>query len=558
MRKKKKQPWYVIGHKNPDADAICAAIGHAEFLRQRGHKQAIAARCGAVPPRVEWILKKAGLPAPHLLDDVRPTAGSISRRNVALVREDDTFLCAYRIMVEHGVRSIPVVGEDNEVMGLLRFLDLLQLLLPPATDGMDVKLLRASLANIASAIDGNASLGAEPSQDEEDLIMMVGASAQRTVKRRLQIAKEEGSVGRYLVICGDRPAVHRYAVQYGARAILVTGDYEIDPALAANAREKGVVILCCSHDTATSVKLALCARKVRNVLHDDFLVFSSNEVVSRFAKRVAGLSQDLFPVLEAGSRKLMGVFSKSDLVDPPRVRLSLVDHNEFSQAVKGVEEARVMEILDHHRLAGDLVTRQPIRFINEPVGSSSTIVGSRFAQRGLKPSPATALCLCAGLISDTLNLTGPTTTDLDREVLGWLSEIAGVDPTSFAEDFFNSWSLLLHADDTTIINSDRKEFLEEGVTVTLSQVEETSFKGLDARKSDLIAQLEKTRAAGDHLIGVLMITDIRRHNSILLAIGDQKVLAKLPFERLSDHEWSAEGVVSRKKQLFPAVCQALR
>ena len=551
-------PWYVIGHKNPDADAICSAIGHAAYLKATGHEEVTAVRCGELPPRVQVILKKAGLEPPPLVDDVRPTAGSISRKNVAALREDDPFLMAYKLMVGHEVRSVPVLNHGGEVKGLLRFLDLLQLLLPPATDGVNVKLLHASLQNIAATIDADSSLGAVPPSDEEDLIMMVGASSQATVKRRLQAAQDDGNVQDYMVICGDRPAVHQYAVDFKVRALLVTGDYKIDPDLAAQAKEQGMVILCCPHDTATSVKLALCARKVRNILTDDFEVFSSNEIVSRFARKVAALNQELFPVVEAGSQRMMGVFSKSDLVDPPRVRLSLVDHNEFSQAVKGVDEAQVIEILDHHRLSGDLVTRDPVRFINEPVGSSSTIVAWRFRERALRPDPAVALCLCAGLISDTLNLTGPTTTPTDRDILQWLSQIAEVDPDEFAEEFFASGSLLLHADSRAIVGTDRKEFLEEGVTVSLSQVEEVSFKGLGPRKDDLVNELERVRELGDHAIAVLMVTDIRLHNSILLGVGDERILAKLPFERVSPTEWGAAGVVSRKKQLFPAICQALR
>jgi len=306
------------------------------------------------------------------------------------------------------------------------------------------------------------------------------------------------------------------------------------------------------------VKLSLCARKVRNILTDDFEVFASNEVVSRFSRKVAALAQELFPVVEAGTSRMMGVFSKSDLVDPPRVRLSLVDHNEFSQAVKGVDEAQVMEILDHHRLSGDLVTRDPVRFLNEPVGSSSTIVAWRFRERGLEPDPAVAICLCAGMISDTLNLTGPTTTDIDRDILRWLTGIAGVDPDDFAEEFFAAGSLLLHADAGAIVGTDRKEFLEEGVTVSLSQVEEVSFKGLNDRKEDLIAELERIRKLGDHAIAILMVTDIRLHNSVLLGVGDEAILKKLPFERMGENEWAASGVVSRKKELFPAVCQAVR
>ena len=551
-------PWYVLGHQNPDADAICSAIGHAAYLNDLGESEAKAARCGEVPPRVKIVLERAGLPAPPLVDDVRPTAGSICRKSVVAVRLDDTFLMAYRLMVDHGVRAVPVLNNGGEVCGLLHFLDLLQLLLPPATDGRNVKLLHASLENIGATLGASVTFGATPPSEEEDLIMMVGASSQKTVGQRLQAAKDEGLVSKYLVICGDRPHVHQQAVDFGVRALLVTGGYSIEPKLAAIAKEAGMVIICSPHDTATTVKLALCARKVRNIISDDFMALPSNQVVSRFSRKVAASSQDLFPVVEAGTKRLMGVFSKSDLVDPPRTRLSLVDHNEFSQAVKGVEEARVVEILDHHRLSGDLVTRDPVRFINEPVGSSSTIVARRFREKGLAPDAAVALCLCAGLVSDTLNLTSPTTTEVDNEMLLWLSGIAGVDADQFAEEFFASGSLLLHADALAIVGTDRKEFNEDGIFLSLSQVEETSLKGLTERKEELVEELQRLQHDKGYGICALLVTDIRRHNSVLLAVGDETVLCKLPFDRTATHEFSAPSVVSRKKQLFPAVCEAIR
>ena len=551
-------PWYVIGHRNPDADAICAAMGHAAYLRAMGDEGVEAARCGEVPPRVKIVLEKAGLEAPKLINDVRPTAGSISRKNVVSVRQDDTFLMAYRMMVDHSVRSVPVVNNGGEVCGLLHFLDLLQLLLPPATDGRNVKLLHASLENISATLGAGCECGASPSSDEEDLIMMVGASSQNTVEKRLKAAKEEGNVGQYLVICGDRPFVHQQAYDYGARALLVTGGYRPDAELAQKAKEAGMIILCSPHDTATTVKLALCARKVRNILSDDFISLPANEVAERFAKKITDSSQDLFPVVEPGTKRLSGVFSKSDLVNPPRVRLSLVDHNEFSQAVMGVEDAQIIEIIDHHRLSGDLISRDPVRFINEPVGSSSTIVARRFREKGLEPDAATALLLCAGLVSDTLNLTSPTTTVIDRDLLAWLAGLAGVNPDQFAEDFFASGSLLINADAKAIVGTDRKEFSEDGVILSLAQVEETSLKGLSERKEELIAELSRLRDQHGYGLCALLVTDITRHHSVLLAVGQEAILIKLPFDRTGDNEFAAPAIVSRKKQLFPAVCEALR
>lgn len=551
------QPWFVIGHKNPDTDAICAAIGHAAFLQATGLKAVKAARCGRLTERTRLVLKRAGLPEPTFLDDVRPTALSICRRDVVEVSSDDTFMMAYRKMLDRKVRAVPVLSPGGDVCGILRFLDLLQLLLPPDGEVHEANTTRASLFNIAATLGANVEHGVAPSREEQDQMIMVGASSQVTVEARLRRAQEEGTVGDYVVVCGDRPAVHEFALQYGARALIITSGNNPDPALAKRAREQGLAILCSRHDTAMSVKLVMCSRKVSHVLHDRYRVVASDVPVADFAPKVVSLSQELFPVVDPGSRKLVGVISKSDLISPPRTRLSLVDHNEYSQAVKGVEEAEVVEVIDHHRLSGDFVTKEPVRFINEPVGSSSTIIARRFREHSLTPDSQVALCLAAGIISDTLNLTSPTTTEVDKYFLSWLAELAGVEVSAFAAEFFAAGSLLVHATVEDIIGSDRKEFTEGGRRVSLSQIEELTLEAFTSRREELEEELVSVHKSGNFDLVGLLVTDIQKHESLFLGVGDGELLDALDFRRLEHSLFHAPGVVSRKKQLFPAVCRAI-
>lgn len=551
------QPWFVIGHRNPDTDAICAAIGHAAFLRTTGHPEVEAARCGELMERTRFVLERAGIGQPELLTNVRPTAGSICRREAVVVGEQDTFMEAYRLMLERGVRAVPVVNGDGEVTGILRYLDLLQLLLPTASDGLASRTIHASLENIAKTLDAEMPSTSPNDGIEEDQILMVGASRQDSVGRRLQRATGEGLVSQYVVICGDRPGVHHHALHYGARALIVTGGYGVEPELVEAAQAKGMTIIRSPHDTAMTVKLALCARRLSHVLEDGFKLIEESQAVSRLTQQLVVLNQDLFPVVKDGTRKLVGVFSKSDLIDPPRTRLSLVDHNEFSQAVVGVEEAEVVEIIDHHRLAGDLVSHEPVRFLNEPVGSTSTIIAKRFRETGLVPDPGVALCLAAGLISDTLNLTSPTTTDVDRGLLGWLADAAGVDADEFAKDFFEEGSLLLHGTPEAIIGSDRKEFAEQEKAVSLSQIEELSLVAFQERREELEEGLRELCERGGFSLAGLLVTDVRSHDSVFLAVGEESLLEAFDFVRLDAALFDAPGVVSRKKQLFPAVCRAI-
>ena len=553
-------PFYVIGHKNPDTDAICSAIGYAALLCAVGEEpNAIAARCGEISQRTKWVLERAGLEAPVLLTDVRVSSGMICHRKIIKVSVADTFLTAYRRMLAAEIRCVPVEDDEGNLCGILRYFDLLKLLLPADTEGLSVRTVHVSLAKLADTIHAE-SLGAvlPPSEFEEDLILLVGASSQTTVEKRLKQAVVDGNVGKFLVICGDRPIVQRYAIDHGARALLVTGDNTVSPEILAYAERKGVVVLRCHQDTASASTLIRCSRTVKHVMETKFLTVGAAEPISRLRKRLSAMDQDLFPVVEHTGGKMIGVLAKSDLVDPPRIRLALVDHNEYAQAVNGIEEAEITEVIDHHRLAGDLVSREPIRYLNEPVGSTCTLVGRKFFHRGLVPSPSVAMCLCAGIVSDTLCLTSPTTTLLDREMLTWLSGVAGVDPKKFTDEFFGVGSLIANGSPEEILNADRKEFTEQGLSVSISQVEERDLHGFAARREELEIALKDLYDHQKYDLAVLAVTDVALHHSMILAIGQELAISKLPFERIDDTLFHAPGVVSRKRQIFPAVCEAIQ
>jgi manganese-dependent inorganic pyrophosphatase len=553
-------PFYVIGHKNPDTDAICSAIGYAALLRAVGEEpQAIAARCGEISQRTKWVLERAQLDAPVLLTDVRVHASMICHRKVIKVSVSDTFLTAYRRMLAAEIRCVPVEDEHGNLVGILRYFDLLKLLLPADTEGVSVRTVHVSLGKLADTLQAE-SLGAKLTtpEFEEDLILLVGASSQTTIDRRLKRAIQDGNVGKFLVICGDRPIVQRYAIDHGARALLVTGDNPVSEEIVAYATRRGVVVLRCHQDTASASTLIRCSRTVRHVMEQAFLTVGGAEPISRLRKQLVATDQDLFPVLEHTGGKMIGVLAKSDLVDPQRIRLALVDHNEYAQAVNGVEEAEVTEVIDHHRLAGDLVSREPIRYLNEPVGSTCTLVGRKFFHRGLMPAPSVALCLCAGIVSDTLCLTSPTTAIIDREMLTWLSGIAGVDPKQFTDEFFGVGSLIANGTPDEILNADRKEFTEQGLSVSISQVEERDLHGFAARREELENALRVLYEKNSYDLAVLAVTDVALHHSMILAVGQENAVSKLPFERIDESLFHAPGVVSRKRQIFPAVCEAIQ
>lgn len=547
---------YVVGHQKPDTDAICAAIGHSEFLQQTGKPHAQAARCGAFPERVQWVLDQAKMEAPVLLEDIRVKAGDICQKNVLCVKPTDTFLCAYDIMEQSGERSLPVIDGLGNLVGIVRFLDLLQLLMPPRAEGIAVRSILASISRVAETLNATVS-GAPVDDSEETLLMLVGASSEATIEQKLKAEKENGRASQYIVFCGDRPNTQRHAIEIGARALIITGGFNlVDPELEALAKKNGTTIIRCETDTATATKLARCARLIKSVIGEQFNVVKDCDAVSSIAKRIDGLAQDILPVVNDNGC-LVGVLKKSQLINPMKHQLALVDHNEFAQSVCGVEEAEIVEVIDHHRLAGDLVTREAVRFLNEPVGSSSTLIAREFRYRGLRPSKGAATCLAAGLISDTLHLTSPTTTDLDKDILGWLSEIAEIDAAEFTAGFFAVGSLLATGSVDSILNTDRKEFDQEGTKLTIAQIEELGLSAFDQRREELEAGLNELLLSGGYSIALLVVTDISTHNSMIIAAGNMDIINELPWEQKDDTLFFGKGIVSRKKQVFPGLSDAI-
>ena len=543
-------PTFVIGHRNPDTDAICSAIGYAAFLRATRDPEAQAACCGELTVRTAWVLQTAGLPTPRLIMDVRPTAATICRKDVFTASVDDTFLSVYRKMLEHKVRALPVVDADHKLLGIPTIQELAQLFLPP-DDAHPLNAanreVRTSLKNIAAALGGSLQGATYNTDVFQELLLVVAASSLETTKKRAQ----QFSPGQLVIVTGDRPDIHELALEMRVRCLVITGGFLPSAEFQAKASANHVALIASPHDTASTSQLIRFSRPIGEALTTEFLSFSTRTPLAELKHEVQNSLQSLFPVVDEETGQLAGVFSKSDLVDVPRMKLVLVDHNEFAQAVTGADEAEIIEVIDHHRLSGNLRTKEPIRFINEPVGSTSTIVALMFRMRGMAPDKATAICLSAGLVSDTLHLTSPTTTNTDREILQWLSEISGMDMTDFVRDFFAAGSMLKDCVAANAVESDRKEFVENGWRLSISQIEELGLGEFWKREEDLHRALEVVCEGKGLDFACLMVTDITDHNSVLLVAGNQRVADAIEYPRLHRHLFEMRGVVSRKKQLFP-------
>jgi manganese-dependent inorganic pyrophosphatase len=298
------------------------------------------------------------------------------------------------------------------------------------------------------------------------------------------------------------------------------------------------------------------AKGIAPAIDRSFLKYRENMLARSVRKEVHASSQELFPVLlESG--KLLGVFSKDDLASPEQVRLVLVDHNELAQAVCGAEEAEILEVLDHHRVGGGLISREPIRFQNDTVGSTCTMVTRCYRREGLVPPAGIGEALAAGIISDTLNLSSPTTTPVDRDMLQWLGGACGFDPAAYAEAFFAVGSVLQLCTPREALRMDCKDYTEGPWRMAVAQIEEMGFQRFQQHQEALAAALDDLLREQQLDFACLLVTDIALNDSLLLVAGNPRVIDTIEYPRLGSHLFQLDAVVSRKKQLLPHLARHL-
>ena len=541
----------VFGHRNPDTDAICSAIAYADLLQRTTRPMAIAACCGTPNQRTEFALRKANLPPPRIIMDVRPEVGDVCQRDVVTASPGDVFFEVYVKMKERELRAIPVIDRGRRVVGQLSLLDLMSLVFEHDRDNLKARTVSTSLRRVCEVLEGEFEHEVEIDQRDELITMVGGMSAEGFTRRLRQYPAE-----RLLVVSGDRPTIHMPALKHGVRGIIVTGGYEMAPHLQELARAKNVTIIRSPFDTATTTIRIRSSQFIDSAIDRKFETLPVHQSIEEARTLIERSNEPIISVIDDDGR-LVGVLSKSDLINPPRMRLILVDHNELTQAVQGADQAEILEVLDHHRLGGGLKSSQPIRFINEPVGSTCTLVARQFRAAGIVPTSGIALAMASGIISDTLHLRSPTTTDVDREVLAWLEPITGIDLQAYGREFFEVGSALRTCKPEQVISEDCKEFTERGVRFSISQIEEIGFELFWNRKEELRAALE-AQADQRHLdFAALMVTDIVSNGSLLLLSHDSHVFEEINYPKLDRNLYELASVVSRKKQLLPLFAQLI-
>jgi manganese-dependent inorganic pyrophosphatase len=538
---------YVIGHRNPDADAICSAIAYAEFKRATGHAGYVAARCGNSNDRIEAILGRFGASLPEFVGDVTPRVEDIMNPGPLSVRPESTCAEALELLDRHDIRALPVVDADHRLVSHVSIFDLGDAFIPKPRQAKSMRRIRSSVAAIVRTLGGEPLTLSDPER-VEDLFVRVAAMGLESFG--VAAAAEGIAPGASVIVVGDRRDVQARAIEMGVRLIVITGGHGMDADLVAAARAKGVSVTRSTSDSATTAWAVRAAHLLSALPRREAPRFQPQEKLALVRRRIVQSNALLNCVTDEEGR-LVGVFTKSDILRPVATRLVLVDHNELSQAVDGAAEVEITEVIDHHRL-GNPPTHHPILFINRPLGSTCSIVADLFRSAGLRPSPQAAGLMMSGLISDTLHLQSPTATPLDAELLAWLAPIAGCEPRELADLIFSAGSILSSATPDAAVRTDCKLYEENGARFSVSQVEELGFTAFWKSADALLAALERHRAEHALLFSCLLVTDIDTQGSLLLVRGDADVTRAItyPLKRAPDI-FDLPGIVSRKKQLLP-------
>ena len=543
-RSRMSAPTYIVGHKNPDADAICSAIAYASFKEAIGQSGYTPVRCGNSNARIDAILSRFNVPLPAFVGDVTPRVQDIMRRNPFVISDTGTCAEALEILDTHDIRAIPVVNSTGHLKGQVSIFDLGEYFIPKMKSAKIMRRVYASVADIVRSLKGRILCASEPERIEELFVRVAAMDVHSfgTTRTALDIPAE-----RSVIVVGDRVDIQRRAIEMAVRLIVVTGDLPVSPEIVAFAQAAGVCIASSPLDSASSAWIIRAASPVAQVSSKAQSIFSPSEKLSSVKRKLAASPALLNCVVDEDGR-LLGVFTKSDLLKPVKTRLVLVDHNELSQAVDGAAEVNIAEVIDHHRL-GNPPTHSPILFVNRPIGSTCSIIADMYRMYGLTPPPSIAGLMMSGLISDTLLLQSPTATPVDAELLEWLSGIAGIAPKALAELIFSAGSVLSSGSPLAAVKSDCKHYDESGRSFSVSGVEEIAGSVFWEKADALLAALETYRAEHDLYFSCLLVTDIDTQNSVLLVKGHPDFLASVTYPLKREEIFDMPGIVSRKKQL---------
>jgi manganese-dependent inorganic pyrophosphatase len=534
---------YVTGHRNPDLDSIGSAIGYAELRNALDPESSyVPARLGDVNAQTAWALERSGASEPEFLPHVKLRVRDVMGSCETTAAPSDPVRGAGRAMAEQGLDVVPVIADDGTLAGVLTEGVLARLYVRDSQGPSDFGERAVSLDSIRELLGGEILVPADHQVTGRLYVVSMDADAMAEIVGEGDIA-----------VVGNLPELQRRAVELGVDLLVLSnGTRPADDVLEA-ARERGTSVVVSPLDSYVSARMVSLAVPCERIMDPEPLVVSPEDVLEDVVRDILDVDYRAAVVVDGG--RPVGVVSRSHLVDPAPRRVILVDHAEEGQSVPGVERAEIVEILDHHHI-GSIETRSPVLATFDPVGSTATLVVERFRAAGREPSRPAALMLLAAVLSDTVVLTSPTTTDRDRAVAEWLGSLVEADPEAFGMAMFQESADVSSAPAAELVARDSKGYeLDSGGTALVAQVEVVGDELL-ARRDELVEALEAAREHGGHAVAALMVTDIVRKGTTLLVAGDRGPVARAFGASSADGAIDLPGVMSRKKQVVPKLLAA--
>ncbi|MCF2667557.1 MULTISPECIES: putative manganese-dependent inorganic diphosphatase [Lachnospiraceae] len=545
---KKAGKVYVVGHKNPDTDSICSAIAYAHLKKQLTGNEYVARRAGQINEETHYVLKKFKVDPPDLLSNVKLQVKDMDIHKMEGVEPNVSIKDTWAKMKEQNVKTLPIL-KDEELVGVISTGDI-------ATSYMEVydnRILssaKTQYRNIVKTLDGTLITGNEHGYFTKGKVTIAASNPDLMEEF---IEKDD------LVILGNRYESQSCAMDIDASCLVVCQGAEVSEELIQRAEEQSIVIISTPHDTFTAARLINQSIPVKHFMTKTPLVtFQMNDYVEDIKEVMTKKKFRDFPILDRHGR-FKGLISRRRFMDVSKKKVILVDHNEKSQAVDGIEEAEIVEIIDHHRL-GSIETMGPVFFRNQPVGCTATIVCQMYEESGVKITPTIAGLLCAAIISDTLLFRSPTCTKIDEKAAKKLSKIAGIDMEQMAGEMFKAGSNLQGKTADEICFQDFKQFTVNDTVFGVGQINSMNKEELAEIREIIEPHLPKVLEEQNLQMIYFMLTDILDESTELICCGNnakEYIIDAFDLKEGTD-KIILKGVVSRKKQLIPTLVGALQ
>ncbi len=542
-----KKNVHVIGHTTPDTDSVCSAIGYA-FFKNLTDKRFLftPARAGHINEETKFVLERFGVPVPVEVDSLSPTVDDLELHKPLAVNSRDSVHALAEFVQSHGVRTVPVVDDSDRVAGILGLRDIAQFHM---TSGgmMDLSETPIELDIFLKTLDGRMVANSGKRESLSGRVMI--ASMQKGTLLNLM---REGDI----VVVGDQQDVQLDCINAGCSALIITDGSPVAAEVIREAEAKGVLAISSPQPAFATVQLLLMSEPVSSIMQPKPVTAGLFSSIADLRKLV--LESDYRSAIVADSDdRLIGFVTRTDLLDPVRKRAILVDHNELSQAIDGIEEAEILEIIDHHRV-GDISTNAPIYVLNDPLGSTCTIVAREMLLYQLQIPSEIAGVLLSGILSDTLNLTLSTTTERDLEVAGRLVELAGVDLEEYARELLHANINITGKTAAELIAADFREVPIGGKKLGIGQMMVLDCDEIDLREADLLDELNRLRQEKGYDLTVMLVTNpMNAEFERVLASGETWIIEKAFQCEIKEGTCRIPGVMSRKRDFIPAVGKVL-